>query len=97
MPNGPLFIVVEGLDGSGKTTQIELLRDQLQGLGEACYLTSEPTDLPTGKLLRSILSGAINADPRTVAALFATDRIEHLFNAHTGILAKLAAGVPRNR
>ncbi|OAV45211.1 dTMP kinase [Lewinella sp. 4G2] len=88
----PLFIVVEGLDGSGKTTQIELLRDQLQGLGQACYLTGEPTDLPTGKFLRSILSGAIEADMKTVAALFAADRIEHLFHPTEGILAKLEAG-----
>lgn len=88
----PLFIVVEGLDGSGKTTQIELLRDQLQGLGEACYLTAEPTELPTGKFLRSILRGEVKADMRTTAALFAADRIEHLFHPQEGILAKLEAG-----
>ena len=75
----PLFIVVEGLDGSGKSTQIDLLRHQLQGLGQACYLTGEPTDLPTGQFLRSVLSGEVEADMRTVAALFAADRIEHLF------------------
>jgi dTMP kinase len=45
----PLFIVIEGLDGSGKTTQIDMLRDRLQGMGEACYVTAEPTELPTGK------------------------------------------------
>ncbi len=87
-----MFIVIEGLDGSGKTTQIEMLRDRLQGRGEACYLTAEPTELPTGKFLRSILRHEIEADPRTVAALFAADRIEHLFHEEEGILRKLADG-----
>lgn len=88
----PLFIVVEGLDGSGKSTQIDLLRHQLQGLGQACYLTAEPTDLPTGKFLRQILSGEITADMRTVAALFAADRMEHLFHPTEGLLKKLEEG-----
>lgn len=87
-----MFIVIEGLDGSGKTTQIDMLRDRLQGRGEACYLTAEPTELPTGKFLRSILRHEVEADPRTVAALFAADRIEHLFHAEEGILRKLADG-----
>ena len=87
-----MFLVVEGLDGSGKTTQIELLRDRLQARGEACYLTAEPTELPTGRFLRSILRGETEADPRTVAALFAADRIEHLFHPVEGLLRKLAEG-----
>lgn len=87
-----MFIVIEGLDGSGKTTQINLLRDQLQGRGEACYLTAEPTELPTGKFLRSIMRGEVKADPKTVAALFAADRIEHIFHPEEGLLQKLAEG-----
>ncbi|WP_420460401.1 dTMP kinase [Neolewinella sp.] len=92
MGNGPYFIVVEGLDGSGKTTQIEHLRDYFQARGEACYLTAEPTDLPTGKFIRRVLRGQEHVDPRTLAALFAADRVEHLFHATEGILTKLAAG-----
>ena len=88
----PKFIVIEGLDGSGKTTQIEMLRDRLQGMGDACYLTAEPTELPTGKFLRSILQKKVEADPRTVAALFAADRIEHLFHPQEGLLRKLEDG-----
>ena len=88
----PKFIVIEGLDGSGKTTQVEMLRDALQGRGEACYLTAEPTELPTGRFIRSILQKEVNVDPRTLAALFAADRVEHLFHPEEGILAKLAAG-----
>jgi len=87
-----MFIVIEGLDGSGKTTQIEMLRDRFQGRGQACYLTAEPTELPTGKFIRSILQHEVAADPRTVAALFAADRIEHIFHAEEGLLRKLADG-----
>lgn len=87
-----MFIVIEGLDGAGKTTQIDLLRDQLQARGEACHLTAEPTTLPTGKFLRSVLRQEITADPRTVAALFAADRIEHLFHPEAGILQYLEKG-----
>ena len=88
----PLFIVIEGLDGSGKSTQIELLRDALQARGEACYVTAEPTELPTGKFIRSVLRHERRVDPRTLAALFAADRLEHLFHPQEGLLAKLAAG-----
>lgn len=88
----PLFIVIEGLDGSGKTTQIDMLRDRLQGMGEACYVTAEPTELPTGKFIRSILQHEIKADPKTVAALYAADRIEHLYHPTEGLLHKLAEG-----
>lgn len=87
-----MFIVIEGLDGSGKTTQIEMLRDRLQGRGEACYLTAEPTELPTGRFIRSILRKEITADPKTVAALYAADRIEHIFHPEEGMLRKLADG-----
>ncbi|CAH1000348.1 Thymidylate kinase [Neolewinella maritima] len=89
---GPYFIVIEGLDGSGKTTQIGHLRDYFQSRGEACYITAEPTELPTGRFIRKVLRGEEVVDPRTLAALFAADRIEHLFHAEHGILAKLAAG-----
>lgn len=88
----PLFIVIEGLDGAGKTTQIELLRDRLQSLGQACHLTAEPTELPTGRFIRDILQHRVSADPRTVAALYAADRIEHLFHPEEGLLAQLTAG-----
>lgn len=87
-----MFIVIEGLDGSGKTTQIEMLRDRLQGRGEACYLTAEPTELPTGRFIRSVLQKEISTDIRTLAALYAADRIEHIFNPEEGLLKQLAEG-----
>ena len=90
--DGPYFIVMEGLDGSGKTTQIGHLRDYFQARGEACYVTAEPTDLPTGRFIRRVLRGEHTVDSRTLAALFAADRVEHLFHPTEGIIAKLAAG-----
>ncbi len=92
MSDHPLFIVIEGLDGSGKTTQINHLRDYFQSRGEACHLTAEPTEMPTGQLIRSILRHEHRVDPRTLAALFAADRLEHLFAPETGIIAQLEAG-----
>lgn len=87
-----MFIVFEGLDGSGKTTQMELLRDRLVKAGHTVELTAEPTEWTAGRLIRDIMEHRETAHPQTVAALFAADRIEHLHRPETGILARLAAG-----
>lgn len=85
------FIVVEGLDGTGKTTQIKLLAEYIKSRGQSVFTTAEPTDLPTGKLLRQILGGAVPSDPWATAALFFSDRIRHC-NCEGGIKEHLAAG-----
>ena len=73
------FIVFEGLDGSGKSTQITRINDYLTSRGIKTYRTSEPqNDRPTGEFLRRILSGKIDVDPRVTAALFAADRLDHI-------------------
>lgn len=87
-----MFIVFEGLDASGKSTQLELLRDRLTASGKNCILTGEPTDMRIGKLIRDILEHRETAHPQTVAALYAADRLEHLNRPETGILAQLEAG-----
>jgi dTMP kinase len=92
MIGGPYFIVIEGLDGSGKSTQIEYLRDYLRARGEACRLTAEPTELPTGRLIRSVLRHETRMDPRALAALFAADRLEHIYHPEAGILRSLEEG-----
>ncbi|MEL6393949.1 MAG: dTMP kinase [Bacteroidota bacterium] len=97
MPNSskasPIFIVFEGLDGSGKTTQMDMLADHLRQEGHDIHLTAEPTDfLPTGQLIRDILQGKFAVDPRTLAALFAADRLQHLTQPKTGVLDRLANG-----
>ncbi|MGN0823164.1 MAG: dTMP kinase, partial [Candidatus Gallimonas sp.] len=87
------FIVFEGIDGSGKSTQLKLLAKYLEGKGVSCYATCEPTDSPFGGMLRSCLTGRLDADERAIAALFAADRLDHIFNPLNGLEGKLAAGI----
>lgn len=71
------FIVLEGLDGAGTTTQGALLADRLRASGVDVELTKEPTDSGVGKIARSFTDGQAHFEPETVALLFAADRIEH--------------------
>lgn len=86
------FIVFEGLDGSGKSTQIDLLAKRLEKAGFPTEITAEPTELPVGCLIRDVLEHRSAAHPQVVAAMFAADRLQHLHEPKTGILARLAAG-----
>lgn len=85
------FIVFEGIDGSGTTTQMKRLSGALGAAGLPHHATAEPTGRPEGKLIRTILSGALDASPGTVAHLFAADRHEHLHGTG-GILERLSRG-----
>jgi dTMP kinase len=87
-----LFIAFEGIDGSGKSTQVKLLKQNLENAGHQVYTTFEPTDSPIGKIIRQIFSHQMEADHRTIAALFAADRLDHLLNKTNGILKKLEEG-----
>ncbi|MBK8624645.1 MAG: hypothetical protein IPN86_03400 [Saprospiraceae bacterium] len=49
-----LFIAFEGIDGSGKSTQVKLLEQYLKELGHKVYATFEPTDSLIGKIIRDI-------------------------------------------
>ena len=77
------FIIFEGIDGSGKSTQAEIL---------AARLKNEPSDGVIGKLLRRALSGELKFGEQTMAALFAADRLEHLTNESEGVLKHLSEG-----
>lgn len=85
------FIVFEGIDGSGKTTQIKLLHRTLADKGIPVHITKEPTDDPMGKQLRKYLGGKEKTDLRAIAALFAADRLHHI-TAAGGILDNLSKG-----
>ena len=85
------FIVVEGLDGTGKTTQIKILAEYIKAKGKAVEVTAEPTAHPTGKLIRRILSGEVKSTPWSLAALFLSDRIVHN-TAEDGIGKMLSDG-----
>jgi dTMP kinase len=86
------FIAFEGIDGSGKSTQAKLLVEKLQKEGHKVYATSEPTNNPIGTLIRSIFKGKLEADHKTIAALYLADRLEHLLNKTDGILKKMEEG-----
>ena len=87
-----LFIALEGIDGSGKSTQVKLLATAMTAAGPNVYSTFEPTDGMIGNVLRNILKGNIKADHRVIAGLFLADRLDHLLNEETGIVKKMQEG-----
>jgi dTMP kinase len=86
------FIVLEGLDGSGTTTQLHELEKRLKEAGIAVYPTCEPTEHEIGRFIRQVLLGDTSTDPRTLAYLFAADRNEHLYRRPGGICDRIEAG-----
>lgn len=90
------FIVLEGIDGSGTTTQLEALATRFRALGKSVVTTREPTTGPVGDLLRRILEGKLDTgeasvcfDWATLALLFAADRAHHV---HSVIRPSLEQG-----
>ncbi|PAV07455.1 dTMP kinase [Methanosphaera cuniculi] len=75
-----MYIVLEGIDGSGKSTQIQLLKENLENKGYNVTIVEEPTDSDIGRIIRERLK-----DPEAVekvhqiinALLFAADRLTH--------------------
>jgi dTMP kinase len=80
----PLFIVLEGIDGAGTTTQTDRLVATLTAHGRPAHATREPSQGPVGKLLREVLLGGHRGadgaplDGGAMALLFAADRRDHL-------------------
>ena len=75
------FVVFEGIDGAGTSTQIKRLVERgCAEAGDGAFVaTAEPTGLETGKFLRRMLGGDFTVDEKTNAYLFAADRCEHIF------------------
>ena len=71
------FIVFEGIDGAGKTTQIQLLAKRLRESGVDVDVSAEPTTNESGKALRRALSGQDKKSYCEMAAMFVLDRIGH--------------------
>lgn len=78
---GP-FIVIEGIDGAGTTTQILRYAEYLRSRGRMVHVTRQPSVGPIGGLIRQGLNGRVRLDPATLAPimalLFAADRIDHV-------------------
>jgi dTMP kinase len=77
-PSGqPRFVVIEGLDGAGTTTQADLLAEGLRGRDLRVCLTAEPSDGPLGAVARAHVRNEISLDPVTTALTFVADRADH--------------------
>jgi dTMP kinase len=84
------FIVIEGPDGSGKSTQAAILASRLEGDGYACTVTEQPGGSTEGKHIRDLLlNPALNIDAKTELFLFLADRADHV---HKVIQPALDAG-----
>jgi dTMP kinase len=75
---GGYFIVFEGLDGSGQSTQMGLLADFLLSQGYSIHITKEPTNNIVGGIIRGQLSKDWTASMECLQLLFAADRAHHL-------------------
>src|SRR5437868_6886736 len=73
------FLVVEGLDGSGTTTQVRLISAHLRELGFRTWTTREPSSGPLGLALREAIEGREVMTPETLSLGFAADRLHHMF------------------
>ncbi len=86
-----LFIVFEGIDSSGKTTQAELLKKYFLAIDEQAVISPEPSNGIIGNLIRQALKQRIvfsrdrDLFDRQMAYLFAADRHDHLYNDIDGV------------
>jgi len=87
-----LFLVLEGLDGAGTTTQTRLLIDRLEAAGHRAESTREPTAGPLGGVIRLAIEKRLEMDPRSLALAFAADRVDHFHNPVNGIERRLREG-----
>ena len=78
------FVVIEGIDGAGTTTQVARLVDRLRKSNVDARGTREPSDGPVGTLIRQVLAGRVVVPGgrapgwATMALLFAADRVDHV-------------------
>ncbi|MDX2454795.1 dTMP kinase [Desulfosarcina sp.] len=86
-----MFITLEGIEGSGKTTQIQTMAQWLTAAGHSCLTTREPGGTPIGGQIRSVLLHPDNSDlaPTAELLLYVADRVQHL---ETVVRPALAAG-----
>ena len=83
------FIVFEGIDGAGTSTQMQILKERPEA--SKIDFSAEPTECETGRFLRQILGGKIELNPKTTAYLFAADRAEHVWGKN-GIVNSIQNG-----
>jgi dTMP kinase len=85
------FIVLEGLDGAGTTSQLRRAESHLKDKGIRAFITNEPTDTSEmGHLVRKVLKGEVKTTDLALAYLFCADREDHVNNPCSGIRKHLA-------
>src|SRR5690242_9009551 len=82
------YYALEGIDGSGKTTQVEKLSEYFKSQGKEVFLTKEPTDGEIGQLIRKIVTKQITVPPMSLQYLFSADRAVHLQEVVIPVLKK---------
>ena len=88
-----MFIALEGIDGSGHTTQAHALAKALTDMGRTVHVTAQPSQGPVGKIIRDFLQGRVGEFKHlqeSLTLLFAADRLHHY---DTEIKPKLASGI----
>src|ERR687896_2496395 len=73
-----MFVTFEGLDGSGKTTQAELLRERLEADWREVVSTREPGGTPLGESIRQLVLHGSHVTPWAEALLYAAARAQHV-------------------
>lgn len=99
------FIVFEGIDGSGTSTQAEMLKNYFLRKEINCHITSEPSNGPIGNIIRQAFKGRLSLSKgcnpyidggdlfdEQMAYLFAADRHDHLYNPIDGVERLLDTG-----
>lgn len=100
-----MFIVFEGVDGSGTSTQSELLNNYFKNKGDVSFLTCEPSSGPIGNMIRQGMKGRVTFSKgdnpllkdgdlfdEQMAYLFAADRHDHLYNPVDGVIKQVSNG-----
>lgn len=72
------FVVLEGIDGCGKSLQIKLLKRRLKREGKRVIFTKEHTDGLVGRVIDQVVNKKANLDPISLQLLFVADRVDHL-------------------
>src|SRR5438270_8312425 len=93
MGGRPVFVVLEGPDGCGKSTQAALLVARLQEVGREVVATREPGATEAGAAIRALVLGGGVLDPRAEALLIAADRANHVAEIIRPALARGAVVV----
>jgi len=83
------LIAIEGLDGSGKSTQARILAQKITEKNILCFLTREPSDGDIGKLIKEALTNRKTYDKRALSSLFVADRLDHILNQENGFIHRI--------